>query len=150
MEYKTISDVFAANDKIHKNFVDTVKDLSDEQAQLPSENGKWTVQMLVEHVAIVHQGITRISAKLLSKAEAAGAGSDGSVNPSGTFLKAAATARAQKFEAPDAIAPTGSKTIAESLASIESTFNDLNALRTKFEDVDGTGAAFPHPVFGDM
>lgn len=150
MDYKTIGDVYEANDKIHDRFVGAIHDLTEEQASLPTENGKWTVQLLVEHVAIVHHGMTGISAKLLSKAEAEGKTSDGSVCPSGSFLQAIANAGEQKFEAPDIVAPTGQKTIAEALAALEASRENLNALRPKFESIDGADVFFPHPVFGPM
>ncbi|MEZ5345551.1 MAG: DinB family protein [Pyrinomonadaceae bacterium] len=150
MDYKTIGDIYGANDKILKRFVETVRSLSDEQAALQTENGKWTVEHLVEHVAVVYRGMTGISAKLLSKAEAEGKTSDGSAHPSGTFMAAVSNAGNQKFDAPEAVAPKGDKSISESLDLLDRSKNDLDALREKFESVSGTEAFFPHPAFGQL
>jgi uncharacterized damage-inducible protein DinB len=80
MNYQNISEIYAANDKIHGKLKETVSALTDEQANFLLEEdggGKWSVANIVEHIAIVQEGMTKISAKLLSKAQNRGGKADG-------------------------------------------------------------------------
>jgi len=150
MNYQTIGDIYKANDRIRARLINMIGKLSPIQADLRTENGKWTVQGMVEHLAKVEIGMTRISAKLLQKAEAAQKTSNGKASLSKEFLEKIAGIDNKKFEAPETVAPTGVQTIAESLSLMETSRASLNALRVKFEEFDGTELTFPHPVFGQM
>ena len=55
-----------------------------------------------------------------------------------------------KLEAPDMVRPTGTKSIAESLSSLEETENSLRSLRPIFEKYDTNKPKFSHPYLGDM
>ncbi len=150
MNYQTIADVYAANDKIREQLKETVGNLTDEQANAVPEDGKWTLAHLVEHISIVEDGMTRICAKLLNGAKESGKMSDGTVKMSDDFLQKAEGAREQKLEAPDRVHPAGNQTIAESLAKMEESRNRLNELRPLFETVECSDQKFPHPAFGEL
>ena len=105
MQFETIADVYKANDKIRENLINIVSELTEEQENLPSENGKWTLGAVIEHVAKVETGMMQICHKLLSKAEAEGKTSDGSINLSKEFIEGVIKAGTenQKFEAPEIV-----------------------------------------------
>ncbi len=119
MNNQTIADIYATNDKIREQFKQMIENLPDEKASFLPEDEKWSIAHLVEHIAIVEEGMTKISAKLLTKAQTGGKKSDGRANLTDNFAKKAAEARTLKFEAPDQVHPTGKQTIAESLARME-------------------------------
>jgi uncharacterized damage-inducible protein DinB len=150
MNYQTIADVYAANDKIRERLKETVGNLTDEQANALPEDGKWTVAQLVEHISIVEDGMTRICAKLLNGAKEAGKMSDGTVKISDDFLQKAEESREQKLEAPDRVHPKSNQTIAESLAKMQESRNRLNELRPLFESIECSDYKFPHPAFGEL
>jgi hypothetical protein len=151
MNYQTISDVYEANDRVREKLKAVAASVSDEQASARPDGEKWTVAELVEHIAIVNEGMIRISAKLLGKAQASGAAaSDGSVRLSETFRQQAAGARESKFEAPEMVRPKGGVTIAESLARLDENRARLEELRALFETVDCSEFKFPHPAFGEL
>ena len=93
MKYQTIEEVYAANDKIRTGLLATIENISDEQANALPEGEKWTIAQIVEHIAIVQDGMTRISAKLLNEAKANGKTADGTVKISDDFSKKAAGAQ---------------------------------------------------------
>ncbi|MEP6903028.1 MAG: DinB family protein, partial [Actinomycetota bacterium] len=72
MNYQTISEIYDANDKIRGKLKSVIANLTDEQANTLPDGEKWTVAAFVEHISIVDEGITRISAKLLNEAKANG------------------------------------------------------------------------------
>ncbi len=152
MNYETIADIYEANDKIRTNFINLVSELTEEQENLLSENGKWTLGAVIEHVAKVEGGMIQICERLLSKAEAEGKTSDGSASLSKAFIEGIIKARTenQKFEAPEIVHPEGGKPISETLKVLEQTRAKLNEMRPMFESIEGTSHTFPHPAFGNL
>ena len=153
MNYQNISEIYEANDKIREKLKKTVSGLNDEQANfLPEEDGegKWTIANIVEHIAIVQEGMARISAKLLSEAQNRGGQSDGKAKISEDFVKNALESLDKKLEAPERVRPSGKVSIAESLAKMEETRQKLVDLRPLFESVECSDFKFPHPFLGDL
>lgn len=150
MNYQNISEIYAANDKIRENLKATVGSLTEEQLNLLAEKGDWTIKNIVEHIAIVQEGMMKISAKLLSEAKAKGASASGEAKISASFLQKAVESRPAKFEAPERVRPTGTQTIAESFAKLDETRESLEELRPLFESVECSDFKFSHPFFGDL
>lgn len=150
MSNQTIADIYAANDKIHDKLKITIANLSDEQLAYLPDGEKWNVAHIVEHIAIVKDGMSKISAKLLTQAQAAGKTSDGKAILTENFATKAAEARQLKFEAPDRVRPTGNLTINESLAKMEESNQALEKLRPLFETVECSDFKFPHPFMGEL
>lgn len=152
MNYRNISEIYAANDKIREKLKNTVSGLTDEQANFLSEEsgGKWTAANIVEHIAIVQEAMTRISAKLLTEAQNRGVKADGAAKISRNFLQKASEMKDKKFEAPERARPSGKLSITESLAKMEETRRKLEDLRPLFESVECSDFKFPHPAFGDL
>lgn len=150
MKYENIKEIYAANDRIREKLKAAIGNLSDEQANKMTDDGKWSVADIVEHVAKVEVGMTQISAKLLSEAEKKGGKSDGKAMISEEFLQKAISAVNQKFEAPERVRPAGGKKIAESLKDLEESRRKLYDLKPLFEQVECSDFKFPHPAFGDL
>jgi len=148
--YQTISEIYEANDKVRTKLKGIVANLSDEQVNALPEGEKWTVKEFVEHISIVDEGIVRISAKLLNASKENGKTADGAAKFSEAFIEKTTAGRHAKFEAPERVRPTGTKSIAESLAKMDETRQKLEELRSLFESVECSEAKFPHPAFGDM
>ncbi len=150
MNNQTIADIYARNDEIRERLTKLVSELNDEQLSFLPEGEKWTVANLIEHVALVEEGMTKISAKLLGKAQEANKSFGGTINMSENFAKKSVEARTQKFEAPKMVHPTGKLTVAESLAKLKENRRRLAELRPLFETVDGSEFKFPHPFMGEL
>ncbi len=150
MSQQTIKDIYAANEKIREKTKQIVADLSAEQIALLPDGEKWTIAHIIEHVAIVQDGMSKISAKLLKQAQSAGKASDGAALLSENFRQKAVEARELKFEAPDRVRPTGNQTIAESLKKMDETQRALEELQPLFESVECSDFKFPHPFMGGL
>lgn len=150
MNNQTISDIYETNDKIRARLTELVSDLPDEQTKILHDGETWTLAEFVEHIAIVADGMTKISGKLLAQAQAAGKASDGTANLSTRFAEKAAQAKELKFEAPDRVRPTGTKSVAESMEKLRRSREDLEKLRPLFERFDGSEFKFPHPFMGEL
>lgn len=150
MKLKTIEEVYNANDHVRGKLIATVSRLSVEQVTAVPNGDGWPVQKIVEHISIVDEGIIRICAKLLSKAEAEGLTSSGDAVVSDEFRQQWGDIANIKLQAPDFVQPTGERTIAESLEKLTEHDQRLNEMRERFEMIDGTRHKFPHPFFGDL
>lgn len=150
MEYKTIEEIYTANEAIRKKFKDTVASLTDDQIAALPEGEKWSIAQIVEHVSMVDEGMMRICAKLLGKAEAAGMESDGTAAFSNNFLEKGPEIARIKIEAPDFVRPVSGRSIKESLEKLDESQDKFNELRTAFETFNGSEFKFPHPFFGDI
>ena len=150
MNNQTIADIYTTNDGIREKLKQTVENLSDEQANFLPEDEKWTIALLVEHISIVEEGMSKISAKLLNQAQAAGVKADGTANLTENFVTKATEARNLKLDAPAQMLPTGKQTISESLARMEENRKRLEELRPLFESVECSDFTFPHPSFGAL
>ncbi len=150
MEYKTIADIYAVNQKIRERFAETVGAISDADAAALPDGEKWTIQQIVEHVSLVDNGVSRICGKLLQDAKSDGKVCDGSVSISAEFDKRAAIVGDVKIEAPERVQPTGKVTISESLSQLKANTAAYETLRPGLEESDLSGPTFPHPFFGDI
>ncbi len=150
MEYQNIGEIYAANDKIREKLIATIGNLTDEQANKLPADEKWTLAALVEHIGIVEDGMTKICGKLLAKAQSEDKTADGSATFSDAFVSGIAGLAERKVEAPERVVPTGTQTIAESLAKLEENRRNLNELRPMFEQFSSSEHTFPHPAFGNL
>ena len=149
MNYATLDEAYAANDAIRARLKETVAALAQEQLDARPDGEKWSVRQIVEHVAMVNDGASRICSRLLSKAEQAGRPANGFALSAG-FLEKAMSSVGAKLEAPEMVHPVAGASLDDSLAKLDATANALRTLREKFEKFDGTEPKFPHPFFGDL
>ena len=146
----TVAEAFASNDKVHEKLKALVGNLTSEQvSQRSASQDNWSVAEIVEHVSIVEAGITGLCSKLLQRAKDESKTSDGRIRLSDEFLEGGEKSLSAKWQAPERVRPTGTKTIDESLAVMDSTRTKLEELRPLFEQYSSE-ATFPHPFLGEL
>ena len=150
MRYETIADIYSANEKARESLKIAVSDISDEEAVALPEGDTWTIQMIVEHLAMVDFGITRICSKLIDEAKAAGKPYDGTLSLSLNFLEKLSSVGSAKVEAPERVQPTGTVSIDEALNRMRSNYPAVDAMRSDLEEYDVMEHTFPHPFFGNI
>lgn len=149
MEYRSIADIYDANNKIHGKFQAVVSALENERATAVPEGEKWSVAQIAEHVSLVEGGIARICSKLLSKAEAAGQMHSGDLDLA-DFMRRADGITDVKLEAPEVVLPVNGRSIADSLAVMDENGRAFDELRPRLEKFDCNIHKFPHPYLGDL
>lgn len=152
MNFNTVEDIYSANESAREKLINVVKELSDKQANLPTENGKWTIAGIAEHLAMTSDGMSKICYKLLSKAKEDGNKSDGKVNLSASFIEGLKkTAKTEeKFEAPEQVSPKVGQSTEKSIEMLNESSKLIKNMLPLFKSVDGTQPTFPHPYFGKM
>lgn len=149
LDFTTVEEIYAQNARVRMRLLDLVEGMSDESAALRTEKGDWTVAGIVEHLAVVEEGMAKVAGHLLKKAEEACEGFDG-IGISEELAKGLRAWGQTKGEAPDIVQPTNEKPVAESLAMMAENRRHLELLRDKFGTVNGRSFTFPHPLFGPM
>ncbi len=153
MNYKTIAELYAANKKIREKLHETLSNLTHEQLIFRADKNTWTITEIVEHLAIVENGMASIASGLLQKSTVENIENDGSANISKGFLERASLVsnrRERKVSAPERVVPTGRLSIAESLVKMDENAKLLTHLRKGVETVNTEKNKFPHPFFGDL
>lgn len=72
MEYENIGDIYSANSVFRRELLTLLDSVGPDEAIATAGDGKWSVQKLAEHIAIVNSGTLRICSKLLGQAIADG------------------------------------------------------------------------------
>lgn len=150
MNEKTVDEAYAANAAIREKLKGVVSELSDDQLNRIPDGEKWSVANIVEHLSMVEGGATRICSKLLSKAKDQSKAGDGKIRVTNDFIEKGKEVAGVKLEAPDFVIPSGEKTLADSMAALETNADALQQLRQLFETVDSNEHKFSHPYFGGL
>lgn len=150
MEFTSIAQIYAVNAKVGERFRALAATISETEANAEIEGEPWTLAALVEHVAIVENGITKMCSRMIEAATAEGKPSDGSYKISAGFAAKLQETEGAKFEAPDRVRPTGGVPIAESIARLDETTALINAMQSDLETTDVSAQTFPHPYFGPL
>jgi uncharacterized damage-inducible protein DinB len=149
MDLKLIANVYAENARTRQRFIALLETVSPDEAEA-KPGGKWSIKEIVEHVALVDEGTSRICRKLVDKAIAAGRPSDGELIVSTRFGERSAQIATMKVEAPERVQPTGGVSFEESLERLEASRKAFIGMRTEMATHDLSGATFPHPFMGEL
>ena len=150
MKYESIADIFSANTKIREGLEIVLGGVSPEEASQIPDDGSWSIQKIVEHLALVAGGAARICTKLVDGARADNKPADGSFTLSDEFNHRSEMAAAAKIEAPERVVPSGEVPIAASIQNLAAAQAALESLRPDMESLDLSGHTFPHPFFGEL
>jgi uncharacterized damage-inducible protein DinB len=153
MNYQTIAEIYQANKTVREKLRATISTLTPEQLSFRVDENTWTITEIVEHIAIVEDGMTNIASSLLNKAKTENVENDGSANISAGFLERAALIadrKARKAVAPERVVPTGMYSVEKSFEKMDETGRLLTHLQKGLETVNTQHFKFPHPFFGDV
>jgi hypothetical protein len=150
MIYQNTDEIFTMLEKVRGKMLARVAELSDAEANFRPAPDAWTATEIVEHIGIVERGIIKLLNRLTEKAEAENIApiEGGQFSEPVSFVKFAELTAGVRIEAPEAMRPTGSETIAASISVLNANREMLSALRPRLEKVNLSEAKFPHPAFG--
>lgn len=154
MTYTSVAQIIEHIDETRERLYRRVEGLTDEQATARPDPNAWTPAEIVEHLSIIEDRLLRMMTMMLTKAESAserGAAVAAPVEMKPfTLDEYIGRARGQKFTAPEPLRPTGTASLAESLAKLRRSREELKALRPRAEAVDLSSVTYPHPAFGPL
>lgn len=150
MRFETVDEIFSANEKIREVLLQTIADISEEEAATRLIDEKWSIADIAEHLAMVDHGIIRICKRLSSEAKQAGQMSSGTLAVSPGFWELAGSIATAKVEAPQQVQPTGKLSVTEAVQMLRDNGSALEAIKEDLKVFDLSGPKFPHPYFGDI
>jgi len=150
MRYADMDAIFTANAEIRERFLHLLSGVSDHEADIAPDGEKWSIKQVVEHVAMVDQGVVRICGKLISEAKEVGKMSNGTISISAEFQSAVETLGKEKLEAPTQVQPKGETAIPAALQQLKDNENALESMRDDLNTYDLAEPKFPHPYFGGL
>jgi DinB superfamily len=150
MIYRTLDDIYDLIEAEQARFVTAVTGLSEEQTNSRPAHDEWTIAEIAEHLAITNNGFYRIVNRLLKQAEQSGAAPLTALNLSSILLQPDGTQNPNRFPAPEVVKPQGNQPLAESLAKLEQSLNDIQTLRARLAATDCSMPTFPHPAVGEL
>ncbi len=127
----------------NQRLLQTVEQLTEEQAQTKYANSEWSVLEIIEHCFIAELAILKVFQETSTVDNAP------ITNISHEKVTAIMQNREKKIKAPEIVMPKGRfKTLAEGIAAIQRKRAEMADLVTKINWQDG--ATFPHPVLGNL
>ncbi|HKR02919.1 MAG TPA: DinB family protein [Pyrinomonadaceae bacterium] len=153
MMYNSVAQIFEEIDATRERLSQRVEGLSEEQALARPGADAWTVKEIMEHLAIIENRLLSMMKMMLAKVEgaAAAAGGGGPVKMKPfTLDHHIERSLREKYNAPEAVRPSGTVSLADSLANLARSREELRSLRPRIEATSLSVATYPHPAFGPL
>ena len=152
MIYNSVAEIYEANDAARAGLFRSVEDLGGADAARRPAPERWSIAEILEHVALVESGVVGLLHAVLRKADSAGGSerSEGEPFPPVSLKEFVEQAATRKYQAPQTAVPSGSATVADSLARLAETRDRLENLRPLVERLDCARMLYPHPAFGPL
>ncbi|MGA3244404.1 MAG: DinB family protein [Bacteroidota bacterium] len=150
MTYRDLSEIFDAKECALAGIEQSTRDLSLVQLGFKSAGGGWSIENILEHLAIVEGSLVRLIVTLTDKA----AGATGPNPPIHSFEVSLEPhlerSQKEKYVTRDKFEPTGNVKAADSLKILRDVQTELLNLRPRLQLVDPTLVRFPHWLFGPL
>src|SRR5512141_506729 len=144
-------ELFSYMDSTRAALVELARDMNPSFALIRPHEGVWSAANNIAHLAIVEESIVRMMEKSVAGAREEGIGPDRSDQSVMSSLdKFQVPEPVTKIVASERIRPDDSKTVQESLASLEKTRARLKAVVIQNSDIDLASIKRPHPVLHDL
>jgi hypothetical protein len=150
MTYHSVEEIFAAKEAVLRRLELLVSTLADPLLHLQPSSGAWSIEEIIEHVAIVESGLVQLLESLLKKAEMSSGNNPAAFSFKVDLDSAVERSRTVKFVTRDKFKPTGNVPVSESLGKLRDIQTQLLKLRPRLEVVDPARASFPHWTFGSL
>ena len=150
MRFDTVEDIYTAKREIRAVLLQTIADVSEDEAATVLPGEKWSIGNIAEHLAMVDKGISRICMRLVAEAKREGKLSAGPPAVSPRFWELSKTVGEVKVEAPEQVQPTGKMSVREAIEMLQDNRPAFESFKDDLNALDVSGPKFPHPYFGDL
>ncbi|HET7456852.1 MAG TPA: DinB family protein [Gemmatimonadaceae bacterium] len=123
----------------------------ESRRETPPTPGAWSVAQVLDHLALVEDGSTRLLTKRVARAREAGLGPDRETSSLLHSLDASGLgSRAQRLDAPEIVLPRAGATAAGSAAALRESRASLLALLREVDGLDLSAVRATHGRLGDI
>jgi uncharacterized damage-inducible protein DinB len=150
LTYRNLTEIFAVKERSLAAIEASARGLSVGQLGFRPAKGGWSIENVLEHLALVEGPLVRLITTLTDKAAAA----TGSNPPTHSFEVSLEPylerSKSEKYVTRDKFEPPGKMSAAASLAVLHQVQDALLSLRPRLQLVDPTLTQFPHWIFGPL
>ena len=150
LTYRDLAEILAVKQRSLAGIEACTRGLGVGQLGFRTGKGGWSIENVLEHLALVEGPLVRLITTLTEKAEAA----TGSNPPAHSFEVSLEPhlqqSKSEKYVTRDKFEPPGKMNAAESLTVLHQVQDELLSLRPRLQLVDPTLARFPHWIFGPL
>ena len=152
MTYNSVEEIYTAIDATRERIYMRAEELDDERAAYRSSEGAWSALEILEHLAMIEEGLTKMMEAMIAKVASAVPKGDGERVAMEPFSldEYAAQAAGRKFEAPEIARPKGGQPRAELVQRLRRSREALRRLQPSIETADFSKVRYPHPAFGPL
>lgn len=146
-----LTELFAYMDATRAALVECARNMNPSFARIRPREDVWSAADNLAHLALVEDFVAELMARSIAKAREEGVGADTSEE---SFMRSLDRWRVpeplMKVIAPARITPDNSRSVEESLHSLERSRVRLRAILAENRDVDLTAIRRPHPLLRDL
>ena len=148
---RKLSELLAYMDQTRAALFATAGQISPSFASVRPRNGDWSAAQVLAHLAMVEDGIGRLTSKAIRKAREEGVGpNDANDSIISSLDKYRIIENETKRIAPTTITPVEERPLEDSLAALEQSRAKLREALIAADDVDLSSTRKLHPVMGDL
>ncbi len=148
---KKVAELFAYMDQTRAALFATARDINPTVAMIRPREDVWSTAEILAHLALVEDGVGRLTSKTIKAAREQGIGPDQSDESFMSNLdEYRVVENPDKRQAPSGIVPDIGPPVEESLAVLEQSRARLKEALTAAGDIDLCSITRPHPVLGDL
>lgn len=146
-----LAELLAYMDSTRAALVALARDMNSTFARIRPRNDVWSAADNLAHLALVEQFVVDMIGKSIAKARAEGVGPDESDESFiGSLDRWRVPEPLMKVIAPDRITPDNSKSVEESLSSLEESRKHLRAVLIDNADIDLSAIKRAHPLLKEL
>lgn len=148
---RRLDEILACMDATRASLLATTTQVNRTFASIRPHPGVWSVADVLTHLALVEEGVARLVVRSVDWARTHGIGAEQSEESVMSSLDAfRLTDPSKKMQAPAMVSPETSKSVDDSLASLNLSRERLREALLSGADLDLSAVKRPHAVMGDI
>ena len=145
-----IAEIITLLNASERELLDTVHGLSPAQRDAPSMSDRWTIAQIVEHIAVVEDGVGRLVSNMIKKVAESGVRETEEASLLPSMEKFSIDVARVRIAAPERVQPRESLPIAESLARLAVARARMIDAYTRASGLALETESAPHPLAGPL
>ena len=145
-----VAEIIDELEATQRDFVAFIDTIPESQRNAPSVDGRWSIALHLEHLALVEDGTGRMISKLIKQIQATGARENDESSVLNSLDKHQIWTLNRRVVAPDLVSPKEGLMPSESLARQAASRSRVIAVLQAASGLALSTASAPHPYFGQF
>ena len=149
---KKVQELIGAITQSRQALLDSVSGLSEAQLAYQPDDGTWTINDILHHLALTDEANAKLTSRALKHAQERGVGADPTPDESklNCLDEALAPMRNTRAQAPEFVTPHDHLPADQSLARLNESRARMIEGVERLSDYDLSQLKYPHPILGEL